>query len=403
METNVLGKNIQAHQTRTAPESLYFELLMTDMKGSSSTISDIAALHKEWDEISCPICMDHPHNAVLLICSSHEKGCRSYICDTSYRHSNCLDRFKKLKVTNMDSSSQPSSSILENSDTGSLAPRDSRNPNSESIFGGPSIRRNSVETHEDYVFQENNEGNTSGLFETLEDNNNGQETERSTVGQGGERNGLQESDGNNASEGNCLKCPLCRGTVIGWMIVKEARQYLDQKPRACSRESCSFSGNYMELRRHARRVHPLTRPADVDPSRQRAWRRLEHQREYGDILSAIRSAMPGAIVLGDYVIDNGDGLSRDRESYGSGEGAGPWWTTFFLFHMIGSSPIGSRHEPRSSSRAWRTHRRSGHRNLWGENLLGLQDDDDDGSLDDDIPIPRRRRRFMRSRPDEEQP
>ncbi|KAL5078753.1 hypothetical protein RYX36_007174, partial [Vicia faba] len=35
------------------------------------------------------------HNAVLLICSSHEKGCRPYMCNTSYRHSNYLDQFCK--------------------------------------------------------------------------------------------------------------------------------------------------------------------------------------------------------------------------------------------------------------------------------------------------------------------
>lgn len=50
----------------------------------------------EWKEVKCPICFDHPHNAVLLICSSHDKGCRPYMCDTSYRHSNCLDQFCKL-------------------------------------------------------------------------------------------------------------------------------------------------------------------------------------------------------------------------------------------------------------------------------------------------------------------
>lgn len=50
---------------------------------------------KEWEEARCPICMEHPHNAVLLMCSSHEKGCRPYMCNTSYRHSNCLDQFCK--------------------------------------------------------------------------------------------------------------------------------------------------------------------------------------------------------------------------------------------------------------------------------------------------------------------
>lgn len=50
---------------------------------------------KEWDEVRCPVCMEHPHNAVLLICSSHDKGCRPFMCDTSYRHSYCLDQFCK--------------------------------------------------------------------------------------------------------------------------------------------------------------------------------------------------------------------------------------------------------------------------------------------------------------------
>lgn len=283
--------------------------------------------------------MDHPHNAVLLLCSSREKGCRSYICDTSYRHSNCLDRFKKLRTD--------IPSVVANSD------------------GGLGRGQGSPQ---------------APIPEPLSAN---------------------QSMISNSSESNFLNCPLCRGSVLGWMIVKEARQYLDMKPRSCSRESCSFSGTYGELRRHARRVHPATRPGDVDPLRQRAWHRLEQRREYGDIVSAIRSAMPGAIVLGDYVIDNGDGLEGPP---GPGEGpGGPWWTTYFLFQMI-SSPAGSLDESRSSSRTWRRHRRpsDGHRNLWGENLRGLRDDDGDG--DEDAPLPRRRRRFVRSRhEDEERP
>ncbi|KAK2651520.1 hypothetical protein Ddye_011376 [Dipteronia dyeriana] len=54
---------------------------------------------KEWEEARCPICLEHPHNAVLMQCSSSEKGCRPYMCDTSYRHSNCLDQFKTLEST----------------------------------------------------------------------------------------------------------------------------------------------------------------------------------------------------------------------------------------------------------------------------------------------------------------
>lgn len=138
----------------------------------------------------------------------------------------------------------------------------------------------------------------------------------------------------------------------------------------------------------------MTRPAEVDPSRQHARQCLEHQQEYRDILRAITSVMPGAIVMGDYVIDDGDSLSGDR--------SGPWWPTLFLLHLIGS-PIGSPDEQRRSSRAWRTRRCSSmHHYLWGENLLGLQDDDDWNS-DNEILILRRRRRIMRSRWAEQKP
>lgn len=49
----------------------------------------------DWEDATCSVCMEYPHNAVLLLCSSHEKGCRPYMCGTSYRHSNCLDQFKR--------------------------------------------------------------------------------------------------------------------------------------------------------------------------------------------------------------------------------------------------------------------------------------------------------------------
>nr|CAD1843978.1 unnamed protein product [Ananas comosus var. bracteatus] len=327
---------------------------MTDMINSNSKAAEFAALHKEWDETLCPICMDHPHNAVLLICASHDNGCRSYICDTSYRHSNCLDRFKKLKLNNRNSSSQSSSSLLQNSGDGSL----------------PTLTNNSVDTHEDHNHEANTLFSSLGLSGELEENSSNQITRRSSEVQG---------EGS-ICESNFLKCPLCRGEVKGWMIISEARQYLDQKSRACSRESCAFSGNYRELRRHARRVHPTTRPAEVDPSRQRAWRRLEHQREYGDILSAIRSAMPGAIVFGDYIIENGDGGLSSNKTARRGKK---------LVSGLANSQTIRAAPP-----------------FMGENLLGLQDDDDDddGDEDDedeDMLIPRRRRRFVRSRSDEE--
>ncbi|CAL5419457.1 unnamed protein product [Camellia sinensis] len=46
------------------------------------------------EDVICPICLDFPHNGVLLQCSSYEKGCRPFVCDTDHLHSNCLDRFK---------------------------------------------------------------------------------------------------------------------------------------------------------------------------------------------------------------------------------------------------------------------------------------------------------------------
>lgn len=49
----------------------------------------------EWEEVRCVICMEPPHNAVLLHCSSSSKGCRPYMCDTSCRHSNCFKQYRK--------------------------------------------------------------------------------------------------------------------------------------------------------------------------------------------------------------------------------------------------------------------------------------------------------------------
>ena len=377
---------------------------MAGVKRRIITDTDVCALHKELDEVSCPICMDHPHNAVLLLCSSHEKGCRSYICDTSHRHSNCLDRFKKLRANSSKSPilPHPIPINLQNSSTSdmNLALRTdfiegngSQNLNeTNSMAGGSEVNIQEPSRHLD--------SQVEGIVEIGDFNSVQGRAESEAV------------DAENTSEvKSSLKCPLCRGNILSWEVVEEARKYLNLKKRTCSRESCSYSGNYQELRRHARRVHPTTRPSDIDPSRERAWRRLEHQREYGDIVSAIRSAMPGALVVGDYVIENGDRLAAEREN-GTGEVSAPWWTTFFLFQMVGS--VDSVGEPRARSRIWSRHRRaagalSERRFLWGENLLGLQDDDDEDDLhilsdvgEDASPNPRRRRRLLRSRSDEDQ-
>ncbi|XP_078442022.1 cellulose synthase, putative (DUF1644) [Wolffia australiana] len=246
---------------------------MTQSKAGSSS----GTQSKEWDEIACPVCLDQPHNAVLLVCASHDKGCRPMVCDTSHRHSNCLDRLKTQKP------------------------------------------------------------------------------------------------------GDPVTCPLCRGPVIGFRIEEELRHYLDQKPRACSRESCAFSGCYRELRRHARRAHPAARPAAADPSRQRAWRRLERERELGDVISALHAASPGAVVIGDYVID---GANDDVDDAGPPRRS--WWTTLFMLQMLQSPP---------PARSWRSHRRPGHRALWDLNLPDLDDAADDAAR------PPRRRRFSRPSPE----
>lgn len=157
---------------------------------------------KEWEEVRCPVCMEHPHNAVLLLCSSHDKGCRPFMCDTSYRHSNCLDQFRKAFASSCTSQ----------------------------------------DNHKEQLPTE-------------------------------------------------LSCPLCRGFVSGWTVVEPARYYMNAKSRSCSMETCNFAGAYGELRKHARRDHPSVRPSVVDPARERDWRRMEQQRDFGDLLSTLMTAV----------------------------------------------------------------------------------------------------------------
>lgn len=182
---------------------------------------------KEWDEARCPICMEHPHNAILLICSSYENGCRPYMCNTSYRHSNCFDQFSKSSVP------YPSTAILQQIPLTSTASR--RTSEEQSLPG---------------------------------------ET-RPCASQ------LQSQ----------LVCPLCRGEIFGYNVVEPARQYMNIKVRSCSSESCNLSGTYSELRKHARSEHPSVRPSEVDPTRQRDWVRLECERDLEDVLSLVQPGL----------------------------------------------------------------------------------------------------------------
>lgn len=144
---------------------------------------------KEWEEARCPICMEHPHNAVLLRCSSREKGCRPFICDTSYRHSYCLDQFQRSASTSLASLTEQQTKLI---------------------------------------------------------------------------------------------CPLCRGVVTGWDVVQPARKFMNSKTRTCALETCDFSGNYDELRKHARREHPSERPSEATPTRQSNWERMEREQDIED-------------------------------------------------------------------------------------------------------------------------
>ncbi|KAK7246826.1 hypothetical protein RIF29_41696 [Crotalaria pallida] len=184
---------------------------------------------KEWEDVTCSVCMEYPHNAVLLLCSSHDKGCRPYMCGTSYRHSNCLDQYKKAYTKVISS-------------------------------------------------------------------NNGQQGSISNRGE---------------NEVSKLSCPLCRGQVKGWTIVEPARDYLNSKKRTCMQDDCTFCGNYKELKKHVRAEHPLACPRTVDPDHEHKWRWLEREREREDVISTVTSAMPGAMVFGDYVIEGHRNIDFD--------------------------------------------------------------------------------------------
>ncbi|KAF8376655.1 hypothetical protein HHK36_031677 [Tetracentron sinense] len=196
---------------------------------------------KEWEEARCPVCMEHPHNAVLLLCSSHEKGCHTYMCDTSYRHSNCLDQFRK--------------SFAETPTTPPL--------------------------QEESSFSSTTSGGIMSSELTIMDSQEGRSEEGTLPGPTMPCESQVQSK---------LVCPLCRGQINGWTVVEPARRFMNAKERNCARETCNFSGIYTDLRKHARLEHPLVRPSAADPERQRDWRRLERQRDIGDVLSTIQSA-----------------------------------------------------------------------------------------------------------------
>ncbi|GKU87513.1 hypothetical protein SLEP1_g1905 [Rubroshorea leprosula] len=210
-------------------------------------------LNTNWDDVVCPICLDFPHNGVLLQCSSYEKGCRPFVCDTDHLHSNCLDRFK-----NAYGMSSPLPSDV------------SATANTELMV----------------------------------------------------------------SEENCKpSCPLCRGEVTGWIVVDQARLHLDEKKRCCEEEQCTFTGTYLELKKHAQLEHPHSRPSKIDPARVLDWENFQQSSEIIDVLSTIHSEVPRGVVLGDYVIEYGDNETGDEfEDFPGDEGN--WWTSCILYQVF---------------------------------------------------------------------
>ncbi|XP_010229994.2 uncharacterized protein LOC100845960, partial [Brachypodium distachyon] len=148
----------------------------------------------------------------------------------------------------------------------------------------------------------------------------------------------------------------CRGSVSGWIPAGEVRKYLDEKLRTCSHDPCKFVGTYEQLREHARTAHLLAKPAHVDISRKRSWDRLEREQEFGDVISAIRSQNPGAIIVGDYVIETREDMSPDEDS---GEESGDeWWSPV-------RDPMESPDNMDGSPRPW-PNRRLGSTSIWGD-------------------------------------
>ncbi|GAB2247705.1 hypothetical protein Droror1_Dr00007587 [Drosera rotundifolia] len=245
---------------------------------------------RDWEDVTCSVCMEYPHNAVLLLCSSYDKGCRPYMCGTSDRHSNCLDQYKKAytKVT---------------------------------------------ANHIELPFHGSEESlSTASLSSWL-----------------AEKSDFVE-----------LACPLCRGQVKGWTVVDVARGFLNSKKRCCMQDKCSFMGNYKELRKHVRTAHPAVKPREVDPAVEHEWRRLENEREHADVMSVIRTSMPGATVIGDFVIggedfasdsDEGEGGALDANSTGQ-DGTLALDSSFFnmllLLHAFESATSGNQRGPSPS-------------------------------------------------------
>ncbi|KAK6236239.1 hypothetical protein SCA6_011576 [Theobroma cacao] len=302
---------------------------------------------KEWEEARCPVCMEHPHNAILLICSSHEKGCHPYMCDTSYRHSNCFDQFRKSFADSSATTPQDTQQEGAQLATTNLSPAPVATATSDSTV------TDLQEERSEEVSARSEEGPSTPSTVSCE-------------------NQVLAK----------LVCPLCRGEIKDWVVVEPARHFMNAKSRSCSSETCNFTGAYKDLRKHARLEHPSVRPTEADPERQRNWRRLERQRDLGDLLSTLQSS------FGEERADDSNSPIDD----------GSLLTVFFLFRVFrpGSSPRSSSWSGTSRAGAHMSIRRTSTRH-WGESYDGetgsTRDEDNESSDGGSFPWRLRVRRW----------
>ncbi|XP_076959505.1 uncharacterized protein LOC143635600 [Bidens hawaiensis] len=95
MAKSIKGRRrIASRHHRTHP----YPMLTRGPNGANENKPTTVKPIKDWEDIVCSVCMEYPHNAVLLLCSFHDKGCRPYMCGTSSRYSNCLDQYKNANM-----------------------------------------------------------------------------------------------------------------------------------------------------------------------------------------------------------------------------------------------------------------------------------------------------------------
>ncbi|KAJ8500655.1 hypothetical protein OPV22_011207 [Ensete ventricosum] len=107
-------RRLPSRKLRLAPYPIPSYHWKVSEKECGSKKTSVALEKKDWEDATCSVCMEYPHNAVLLLCSSHDKGCRPYMCGTSHRHSNCLDQFKKAYTKMSTSHHDPGANLGSN-------------------------------------------------------------------------------------------------------------------------------------------------------------------------------------------------------------------------------------------------------------------------------------------------